>query len=538
MSPIRLNIAVFLMFLVFTALLTYPQVMGLGTSVPYHSDPYFSMWRLGWVAHELLHDPLHLFEANIFFPAHDTLAYSDAMLLPGVVFAPLFWAGINAVVIYNLALFLALTLSGFTAFVLARRLTGSIVAGIVAGVVYAFAPYRFDHYMHLELQIVFWLPIALLLIHRIVTEGRLLDGVLLGGTVAAQALSSMYAAIFFVTYCAVFVPLLAVLVRPRRFRGLVLSLAVAASVTLAIVAPYSLAYARAQTTVGTRTPDDVRHYGASWRNYLAAPSINRLYGRTSARFGGAELNLFPGFAAIALGVLGIAGTRGRVPLAYAVALLFAAEVSRGLNGVIYPLLFQYLPPFRALRSPARIDIIVNLSIAILSAYGVSWLIGRMRRATWHPGLGSAIVAVLLIEYASSPVIARAPEPSRVDSWLAKQPPAVIVQLPLESSSGGSRDWLYMFEGLSHRQKMLNGYSGYVPASYYAMIDSMRSFPDDHSTAFLRDRRVDYVVIRGGLYSSQDEWSALLVKLQARSDLSLVSMFPDGSRTQMIYAIRK
>ena len=85
--------------------------------------------------------------------------------------------------------------------------------------------------------------------------------------------------------------------------------------------------------------------------------------------------------------------------------------------------------------------------------------------------------------------------------------------------------------------MLNGYSGYVPASYYTMIDSMRSFPDDHSTAYLRDQRVDYVVIRGGLYS-QDEWSTLLVKLQGRSDLSLVSLFPDGSRTQMIYAIRQ
>ena len=114
---------------------------------------------------------------------------------------------------------------------------------------------------------------------------------------------------------------------------------------------------------------------------------------------------------------------------------------------------------------------------------------------------------------------------------------MIVQLPLESSTGGSRDWLYMYEGLSHRQKMLNGYSGYVPASYYAMIDAVRSFPDDHSIGYLRDRRVDYVVIRGGLYS-QDEWSTLLVKLQARSDLSLVSLFPDGSRTQMIYAIRK
>jgi hypothetical protein len=537
MSTFRLNLAVILLFVALTAVITYPQVREFGVAVPFHSDPYFSMWRLGWVAHEILHDPRHLFEANIFYPAHDTLAYSDAMLLPGIVLAPLSWAGVNPVVVYNLALFAAMTLSGFTAFLLARRLTECIAAGIVAGVVYAFAPYRFDHYMHLELQIVFWIPIALLLIHRIVSEARLRDGFLLGGTVAAQALSSMYAAIFFVTYCAVFVPLLTVLVPPRQIRRVALSLAVAASVTLAIVAPYSIAYSHAQTTVGARTLDDVRHYGASLRNYLAAPSINRLYGWTSARFGGAELNLLPGFAAIALGVLGIAGAGGRVPLAYLGALLFTVEVSRGLNGAIYPLLFQYLTPFRALRSPARIDILVNLSIAILSAYGVSRLIGRIRRPAWRPATGLAIVAVMLTEYASSPVIARAPAPSKVDSWLAKQAPAVIVQLPLESSSSGSRDWLYMYEGLSHRQRMLNGYSGYVPASYYSMIESMGSFPDDRSIAYLRDHRVDYVVIRGGLYS-QEEWTALLVKLQGRSELSLVSMFPDESRTQMVYAIPK
>ena len=39
-----------LIFLALTVLVTYPQVRGLGTSVPYHSDPYFSMWRLAWVA--------------------------------------------------------------------------------------------------------------------------------------------------------------------------------------------------------------------------------------------------------------------------------------------------------------------------------------------------------------------------------------------------------------------------------------------------------------------------------------------------------
>ena len=266
---------------------------------------------------------------------------------------------------------------------------------MAAGAIYAFAPYRFDHYMHLELQIVFWIPLALLLVHRILAEGRIRDGVLLGGAVAAQALSSVYAAIFLVTYCAVFVPLLTILAPARRFRGLALPLVAAATVTLVMVVPYSLAYVRAKSLVGTRTLDDVRHYGASLQNYLAAPSINRLYGRTSARFGADELNLFPGSAAILFGVLGILKAKGPVRLAYLGALVLAFDVSRGLNGVTYPLLFRYLPPFRALRSPARIDILVNLSIAILSAYGVAWLITRMKRNTWRAAVGAAIVAVLM-----------------------------------------------------------------------------------------------------------------------------------------------
>ena len=47
-------------------------------------------------------------------------------------------------------------------FVLARYLTGSRAAGVIAGIVFAFAPYRFEHYMHMELQWTMWMPLAFL----------------------------------------------------------------------------------------------------------------------------------------------------------------------------------------------------------------------------------------------------------------------------------------------------------------------------------------------------------------------------------------
>ena len=206
----RANLAAVITFAGLTVLLTYPQVREFATSVPYHSDPYFSMWRLGWIAHAIRNAPGQVFDANIFYPEQLTLAYSDAMLLPGVVLAPLFWAGTSPVIIYNLALFSAFTLSGLTAFSLARLVTGNVGASLVAGVIYAFAPYRFTHYMHLELQLVFWIPLLLFVIHRSLPQLTVRDGVLFGAILGCQLLSCIYAGIYAAMFCAVFVPCLAV----------------------------------------------------------------------------------------------------------------------------------------------------------------------------------------------------------------------------------------------------------------------------------------------------------------------------------------
>jgi hypothetical protein len=77
---------------VLTLAMTYPQVTRLD-GVADLGDPIFSTWRLAWIAHQLSRDPLHLFDANIFAPHANALAYSDPLLLPGFVAAPFIWLG-------------------------------------------------------------------------------------------------------------------------------------------------------------------------------------------------------------------------------------------------------------------------------------------------------------------------------------------------------------------------------------------------------------------------------------------------------------
>jgi hypothetical protein len=523
------KLAVVVAFAALTALLTYPQVRELATSVPFHSDPYFSMWRLAWVAHAIRNAPGQLFDANIFYPEQLTLAYSDAMLLPGVVLAPLFWAGANPVIIYNVALLSAFTLSGLTAFSLARLVTGNVGASLVAGVIFAFAPYRFTHYMHLELQLVFWIPLLLLIIHRSLPTATMRDGVLFGAILGFQFLSCIYAGIFAAMFCVVFVPCLA-LIGMRWSRASFKPVLAAGVITLLMTLPYAYAYVGARTTVGTRSIEQFRQYSASFANYLAAPQMNRLYGGsaiTDPVFAD-EMNLFPGVVTALLALVGIFGSKSRSRYPYVVGLIFAIVMTAGANGMLHGWLFEHVSLFRALRSPARFGILVVLCLGILSAYGLAALLDRIASAKWRIGVTAAVVMLLMTEFASEAPVSPVPAPSKVDAYLALKPPVVIVELPLESPFGiwGSLDWLYMYQGLPHFHKMLNGYSGYAPASFYRMREVMSDFPDDRSIAFLRSRRVDYVVIRTGKYDLPDA-AIVMQRVQQRQELSLEVMWAAG-----------
>jgi hypothetical protein len=537
----RRHAGVGLFFLALTVLVTYPQVRGLATSVPHYGDPYFSIWRLAWVAHAVVTDPLRIFDANIFYPARNSFGYSDAMLLPGFLTAPLFWAGASPVLIYNLALFAAFSLSGWAAFVLARRLTGSVPGAIVAGVIFAFAPYRFCHYMHLELQIVFWIPIAMLVIHRVIESGRLRDGLLLGAIMSAQLFSSIYMALFSLVYLGVVMPALLLISGAHAVRRVLLPALAGALLAIAFAVPYAIAYGRAERDVGTRGIEEVKLYSATIRSFVSAPAMNRLYGWTEGSGLGwdSEMNLFPGILACALAALGVLRGRGRARFAYLAGLLIAIDMTRGASGFLFVWLFEHTSAFRALRSPARFDIFVNLSLALLSAYGAAFLLEKIGRPAGKRVAATALVALLLAEYASSPVLESVPAPTRVDSLLSARPPSVIVELPLLTRRGfwGSLDVVYMAQGVGHFQKMLNGYSGLVPGSFYQMREVMGRFPDERSMAFLRELGVDYVVVRAALFDG-DEGAALIERLGQHDGLALEAMWMEGpGGREAIYRIK-
>ena len=298
------------LFTVLTAVMTYPQVLRMSDGVHDPADPLMVTWVLSWVAHQLPIAPAHIFDANIFYPERNTLAYSETLLVPGLFAAPLHWLGVGPILIYNLVFLSGFALSGVGVALLVRRLTGNNGAALLAGIVFAFPPYRIDHYAHLQLQQTQFIPLALWAFHRLLDSGRVRDGVLLGAFTAGQLLSCMYYGLFLLPYMAVVCGTM--LIANRRMpRERLVALVVAAGIVTTAMVPVGRAYLAARDVVGQRGREEVAQNSATWRNYLAPPEVNAVYGKVFARFMEPERRLFPGFVAIALAIIALAPKRKR-----------------------------------------------------------------------------------------------------------------------------------------------------------------------------------------------------------------------------------
>ncbi len=530
MTTRRFLVVALLLFAALTAVMTYPQVFRMADGVHDPADPLMVTWVLSWVAHQLPNAPAHIFDANIFYPERNTLAYSETLLVPGALAAPLYWLGVGPIFIYNLVFLSGFALSGVGVALLVRRLTGNTGAALVAGIVFAFPPYRIDHYAHLQLQQTQFIPLAMWAFHRLLDTGRLRDGVLLGVFVAGQMLSCMYSGIFLIPYRAVVCGTLLIAKRSMPRERLVALCAAAAIVTLVMI-PVGRAYLAASKVVGERGRDEVAMNSATWRNYLAPPEVNLLYGKVFARFMDPERRLFPGFVAIALAVVGL-WPRKRpqgdtsVRIAYGLGLLLALDVSLGFNGLIYRGLYDYFLPFKALRVPARMGLMVGFSLAVLAGYGAARVTDLLRSEQARRTALVVLGLLMLAEYASTPLPLWAAPVRPPESYAdivrdaGDGPTSVIFEFP----TGAMEDPEYLYYSTFHWQSLINGYSGFFPPSYRRIVNAVRGFPDDTAMNMIASHGARYIVIHGEwLFGARYE--ELVAELDRRRDLKLVSRRP-------------
>ncbi|MGH9146559.1 MAG: hypothetical protein ACRD1Q_07610, partial [Vicinamibacterales bacterium] len=461
---------------------TWPLAAQIGTALPGDlGDPLFSAWVLGWVSDRLRDGLRGFWDAPIFFPARGTLALSEHYFGVALLVAPVYWLSGNAVATYNVGILVAYTLAGAGMYLLAKSLTSSRPAAAVAGVVFAFAPYRADHLSHLQVLSSGWMPISLWGLHRFLSVGSIGALVAFAGAFAMQALSNGYF-LYFLGFAATLVVLFHLEAVRARWRVMVPQLAAAAAAILLVLSPFVWAYVRSRAETGfARTYSDLINFSADAASYLVPAGIVRSYGwLPDGWLQGPQIperQLFPGLVALALAGLALwkkAGPQRKTVRLYASIALLGFVLSLGPEpsfwgsrlGPVGPYLVfaRVVPGMNGLRAPARSSILVFLSLSVLAAIAAARLLQRLdskRQLT----AGAALALVVAGEgwIAPAPMVPFDPRGRQEDreayTWLARQPPGGTLELPILSWSLHPT-LTYQFATLLHGHQIVNGYSAY------------------------------------------------------------------------------
>jgi hypothetical protein len=499
---------------VLALLTTWPLVLHMGTRIaPDLGDPVRTAWEVAWVGHALLHNPLHVFDSNAFYPHPLSLAFSDSLLGYGP--AAFFGSGtVGALVRYNLLFLFAWSLCFVGAWLLARELGVGRVGAAVAGAAFAYAPYRITEAGHLHVISSGGIALSLFLLlrgYRRSSRGLLIAGWL----VAAWQMSLGFTLGLQFAYLLAILALIAVVWwwraanRPALPRNLVAITCIGVALCGVISVYQARPYLKVASEYPTakRTLKEVKNYSSNPWAWVSASSENRVWGGVTA---GAREHVhsknedvfFPGGLIAVLALVGLVSSiytrRLRIGLACGVGVCAILALGLGITGAGYPyrLLYDYAPGWNGVRVPGRVFTLGTLFIALLAAAG-GWRIAEFAR-TWGKGFGArgaagltAAVGALLVVgvvgegagHMEHPVV---PQPARAEIGL----PGPLLDLPTD----GAADRLWQYFSTNGFYKIPLGNSTFDIPATDDLRGGMSGFPDRASIAKLRYYGVKTVVL--------------------------------------------
>ena len=423
---------------------TWPLLPNITSSIAWDlGDPMLVSWVMGWVNDSFLAlfrgDTgrfLALWDAPIFYPTPLTLAYSEHFIPQALMVLPLHAATGNVVLSYNVALLATFVLSGVGMFLLARELTGSAVAGLLAGAVYGFTPYRVDQLSHLQILSSQWMPFVLFGMRRYFTtrSRRALTWAILALVVGN--LSSGYYLFFFAPFVVAYV--LAemwgrgLLRDPRTWRDVSLAGAAAGALTVPFLIPY---LAARLDTSGARSYTEIMEFAGDVYGYATSSGYVAWWSTIlDAMRANGENALFPGAVAAIFAAL----TAVLVATAALKRWRAAPERDGRLGPVVFLLLVAALLCFGAaiwvLLTGGRIVVIsgqeVRLrNLARFTTYGLIALIAaaalsRRLRAAFRGPRGSLAALSLACAFAAF-MLSLGPRMETMNEFIGHGPYALL-----------------------------------------------------------------------------------------------------------------
>jgi hypothetical protein len=447
---------------------------------------------------------------------------------------------------YNAQIFLSFVLAGCTMYLLARYVTRSPLAALIAGFAFTFSPFHLSLAMQYNaLASIQWVPLYLLALLVLLRRGRRRDAVLTGAAFALVALTSYYYAWFvawFTLLILVYVAGAATVrhrhdARPFRRRarsfGRLVAVrgATAGAVAVVLTAPFLLSSARGARNAGSQVIEHpineaVRYSARPWM-FFTPPLDNPLVGDRVQFWVQQHLfespvyeqSIYLGYTLLLLAALALLPLRRRAPVSERALFargILAAGLAIGFLIMIGPyiplerdywrlwptpgatahipslpwVMFQLAPVFRFF---TRAFVLVSVCLTLLAAIGFA-RVERGPRMTpaRRVGLAAVILCLLGLEFANAPPHAwySATAPPWVAATAKLPRDSTIVDYPVVPAFS-PRSLYYMFWQTKHRKATTNPQ---VDPEAQVLAASFASPDDPASGEALHRAGIDFAVV--------------------------------------------
>jgi hypothetical protein len=488
LAPEKTSFAV-IVFIFLSLLFTYPTIVQLSTHlIGGTADGWQFPWNNYVFRERVLNGEDPYYTDEIFYPMGVSLilhGYTEFNDVIGLILHPFF----NDVAVTNLMVIFATFLSGFGAYLLAKELTGSALAGLFAGIAFAFCPFRMLRIIgHIHMALTQFIPLAIWAMLKMPKTNNIKYPILTGIFFALGCYCNYY----FVIYLLIAFLLIVAygLVRYKEWRTILFlrNLFLSGAVAIFLLLPVAYhTYLLLKTGTSESYSGEEAFYvknAADFADYLRVAPLNRaiLYALDKNPLIWPYSKVTSGLVVLLMFIPGIIFVFRKRPR-YFGALLFSGfiffllslgpyfQITDSLRLPLPYNLISGMPILSHARSPERFGIMVNLTMAIVAGYALSFISGKRKIA-----ICCVIFLLLLFELSTIPYPMEAFDPPKIFYQLAKNKGNTLLSLPFYA--GNIRAKQYMRFQSVHQQRVMDGRvsrNPYPPIQYVKGIPITKTF---------------------------------------------------------------
>ena len=521
-------------FIIASIYITFPLILHLGTLTTGLADELLIAWIHGWVMHSLLSGNIFLiFDANIYYPYQNSLAYSDtffvtslfSFLITNLIGQPI--AANNIIIIFGLALL------GFSIYILSYYLTKDYGASLFSGLLVVFSPAVLDKRVHVQILAIAGVPFALFFFIYFLNKRKSRYLLLSLLCFLLQTYNSFMPGYFILFSYVIILGYYYFEKKKMKYiftKKNVLMMFTSLVLLIPIILPYYKVSNEFNYTRDIREsvhlalqPEDLFYTSIDSRlvNVLNNLPFNKVSQNNEFKPG------YLGFIFTSVLIFSIwyffrkmkkkkYYSKGFMTIAFVGLILsFGPLLHLGRQTVHdpfliplpYALFYYIIPGFQGIRNSARWEMLFILAMAIVIAL-IFHLVTKKYSLRRKIFLYSTLILFTIAEF-NFPMqfISSIPQKKdfpKVYSWVATTPPeSVFIEMPIytwDMQPYVFAENMREYYSTIHFKKMVNGASGYSPEPWMQMVRKiMSTFPSKDSVNILRSLKVDYIILHKSEY---------------------------------------